>query len=139
MKKCSTCNQDKDESEFHTHATRGLQSTCRVCRSEYNRVHYQKNKSKYKSSASKHKKKKREFIRGFKKKPCADCGIEYPYYVMQFDHLGDKDFMIGSQGWSRSYEDIQGEINKCDVVCANCHAQRTHERCSGTERDSKPC
>jgi len=33
-----------------------------------------------------HTKKRKEFVRQSKLKPCADCGIQYPFYVMDFDH-----------------------------------------------------
>ena len=65
-----------------------------------------------------------------KRKPCADCEHEYKPYVMDFDHRPNekKSFVIstaasqGSYGWER----IQQEIDKCDVVCANCHRERTY-------------
>lgn len=67
-------------------------------------------------------------IRDAKDKPCADCGIQYPYYVMQFDHVrGEKKFNLGG-GWNNSIEAIREEIAKCDVVCSNCHAERTYQR-----------
>jgi hypothetical protein len=61
--------------------------------------------------------------------PCTDCGINYPYYVMDFDHLSDKEYQISamlSQGYSM--ETVQKEIDKCEIVCSNCHRIRTHER-----------
>jgi len=62
-----------------------------------------------------------------KSKPCADCGVQYPPYVMQFDHVrGVKEFGIarGRNGcWSSKR--LLDEIAKCEVVCANCHAERT--------------
>jgi hypothetical protein len=71
----------------------------------------------------------REWIRQLKEKPCADCGIPYPFYVMQFDHVrGEKLFNIGSQGPTRSVQQVLDEVEKCDVVCANCHAARTYSR-----------
>jgi hypothetical protein len=71
----------------------------------------------------------REWIRSLKEKPCADCGIPYPFYVMQFDHVrGEKLFNIGTRGPTRSSEQILAEVKKCDVVCANCHAARTYRR-----------
>ena len=70
----------------------------------------------------------RAIIRGAKDQPCADCGHSYPYYVMQFDHLGDKEFNVGNIGPTGSRSRLINEINKCDVVCANCHAERTHQR-----------
>ncbi len=65
-----------------------------------------------------------------KDKPCADCGIHYPYYVMEFDHLdsGVKEFNISAGVTCASYERLISEIAKCEVVCANCHAERTYQR-----------
>jgi len=67
-------------------------------------------------------------IRGAKNRLCADCGVQYPYYVMQFDHRDrmGKLFTIGSRGPVTSTRRLQAEIAKCDVVCANCHAERTY-------------
>lgn len=62
--------------------------------------------------------------------PCTDCGISYPYVVMQFDHVrGDKVANVSRlvarlAAWHR----IEAEIAKCELVCANCHALRTHRR-----------
>lgn len=65
-----------------------------------------------------------------KARPCADCGVQYPPYVMQFDHREPKTklFVIGASLFSRSLSAVLAEIEKCDVVCANCHFQRTWER-----------
>lgn len=62
-----------------------------------------------------------------KDKPCTDCGVKYPYFVMQFDHLdpSQKSFNIGSFS-TQSMSQVLEEIAKCEVVCANCHATRTH-------------
>jgi hypothetical protein len=61
--------------------------------------------------------------------PCADCGILYPYYVMDFDHKeGEiKEYELNriTQMTTRA---ILREIEKCDVVCSNCHRERTHQR-----------
>src|ERR1700721_1923990 len=61
--------------------------------------------------------------------PCTDCGIQYPYYVMQFDHLNpvDKKWKVSSIG-SASRLKIFKELAKCGVVCANCHSIRTYKR-----------
>ena len=59
---------------------------------------------------------------------CTDCGEKYPYFVLQFDHIGnDKEFNV-SQMMNRSLDDIKKEIAKCEVVCANCHAYRSQAR-----------
>lgn len=69
-------------------------------------------------------------MRDAKAKPCADCGIQYPGYVMQFDHLSDKRFPL-SNARSESVKTLLAEIAKCEVVCANCHAERTFRRSEG--------
>lgn len=62
--------------------------------------------------------------------PCVDCGKEYPYYVMDFDHVrGEKVASVSallSNGFS--WKVIEEEIAKCDIVCANCHRIRTHAK-----------
>jgi len=71
----------------------------------------------------------RHIINAFKTKPCTDCGIKYPFYVMDFDHLNpqDKKFNL-SRSKGKSLEEIRLEIAKCEVVCADCHRIRTHKR-----------
>jgi hypothetical protein len=61
-----------------------------------------------------------------------DCGQTFPPYVMDFDHVrGEKKYNVGlmaSSGYSLKM--IAAEIQKCDLVCANCHRIRTHQRLS---------
>lgn len=74
--------------------------------------------------------KRHDFVREAKSKPCTDCGIQYPYYVMQFDHCrGTKELQMDVRTVARTgLERLTAEIAKCDVVCANCHAERTQNR-----------
>lgn len=48
--------------------------------------------------------------------------------MLDFDHLDDKVAnvvdMPGKFGWDK----IQKEIDKCDLICSNCHRRRTYER-----------
>lgn len=72
--------------------------------------------------------KKREFVNREKSRPCSDCGVQYSTWVMQFDHRDPalKLFDLSDFG-SIGMEKIMAEIAKCDAVCANCHAERTHK------------
>lgn len=72
----------------------------------------------------------RELVESGKDRPCCDCGVKYPSHVMQYDHVrGDKKFNLGeATAKGRSLKAVQEEIDKCEVVCANCHAERTWQR-----------
>ncbi len=65
----------------------------------------------------------------FKSKPCMDCKTQYQPWVMQYDHrpTEDKRFNLSAESRKREFSvlDTINEIKKCDVVCANCHADRT--------------
>lgn len=59
---------------------------------------------------------------------CMDCGLHPKYsQVLEFDHRPDEDkkFHISDGMIAGTMEDLIIEINKCDVVCANCHRVRT--------------
>lgn len=92
------------------------------------RRHYLNNKQAYIENSISAKKRLRAYVRTRKDKPCTDCGLEYPYYVMQFDHLGDKKYTIGVLVNLNNRAKLEIELAKCEVVCANCHAIRTHQR-----------
>ena len=71
----------------------------------------------------------RNWIKGVKESnPCADCLQYFPSYVMQFDHVrGVKSFTIGAcSRFTKGRAKIEAEMAKCDIVCANCHMERTH-------------
>ena len=77
--------------------------------------------------------KRARMIDALKSGPCVDCGVSYPPYVMQFDHTGNDKFKPVSQMTNYSLERVLEEIKKCDLVCANCHAERTHNRAAVEE------
>ncbi len=106
---------------------------------EYQRIWYARNKqlqiSRVRVSRVKRRDRLAEWINQFKYKPCADCGGEFPPYLMDFDHVaGDKlDVIWGMRMRTESREAIKAEIDKCEVVCANCHRARTHARRLGLD------
>jgi len=71
-----------------------------------------------------------QYLRDLKTKtPCIDCGINYPYYVMDFDHVrGVKHANVMELVSTLSKKRIDQEIAKCEIVCSNCHRIRTHMR-----------
>jgi hypothetical protein len=59
--------------------------------------------------------------------PCVDCGLEWPSYVMDFDHRGSDKIAAVSVLCHKAvpYARIDAEIAKCELVCSNCHRIRT--------------
>jgi len=63
-------------------------------------------------------------------RPCYDCGNVFPPVCMDWDHLPqfEKSFNIGVDQDSRRFDLVIDEINKCQLVCSNCHRIRTQAR-----------
>ncbi len=60
---------------------------------------------------------------------CTDCGGKYPYWVLDFDHLGEKEFNVSAyREITVNLEKVKEEVSKCEVVCANCHRTRSYIR-----------
>jgi hypothetical protein len=100
------------------------------------RRHYLRNQKAMKERAElKNRERHAEYaekIKVAKARPCADCNIEYPHYVMDFDHVrGKKVGNVSTMAHAlRPWKLIEQEIAKCDVVCSNCHRERTYVRLS---------
>ena len=56
---------------------------------------------------------------------CEICGYHKCDGALEFHHLDkdDKSFAIGHKGYTRSWEKTKAELNKCMLVCANCHRE----------------
>jgi hypothetical protein len=121
---------------FKVKGTHGRQAYCVACQAAYRRQHYLANKQKYVEKAKRSAAARREMIRATIQKAkegkrCADCGRVYPPWVLQFDHLdaADKEAAVANMaGRGVSVARVLSEIAKCEIVCANCHADRTHRR-----------
>lgn len=53
-----------------------------------------------------------------------ECGYDKYIGALEFHHLfGDKDFGISHKGYTRSWERVKTELDKCIMLCANCHRE----------------
>ena len=132
MFRCSKCKRSKPEKEFSARPNGKPRGVCKKCVNKYSRAKYQEDPDRYADSRYKNKKKRRDALRDLvakaKDKPCADCDNSYPKAVMEFDHRpGTKkvDAVANLVGSGRKAA-VLLEIEKCDVVCANCHRIRTY-------------
>lgn len=87
-------------------------------------------KEKPERRSAKSKKEVQEMLGKIKEQNgCTDCKQKYPWYVLDFDHVyGKKVANIGQMLNYFSVEDILKEVAKCDIVCSNCHRERTYQR-----------
>lgn len=131
LKRCFKCGIEKPTNQFSKNKGRsdGLSGQCKECHSIMRKEHYENNKKKIFQQVNIKKKECYDWLITLKNKPCTDCGNCFPHYVMDFDHLGNKEFSVsnGRQG-GFSKKRILEEIKKCELVCSNCHRIRTYER-----------
>jgi hypothetical protein len=143
-KECTKCHNILPVSDFNisrTSNTKKFYKTyCKSCQKLYKQNYDLNNTDKHHSYYKSHKdyyirankeisERNKKFILEFKlDKNCKDCGINYPYYVLDFDHLHSKKENISYLIFGRSIDVILEEISKCDIVCSNCHRIRTYNR-----------
>lgn len=100
------------------------QTNCKKCQKKYRREHYLKNKEKYINKAKKYRlNQKKWFIDEIKSKlECTSCD-EKRYWVLDFHHKDPtkKDGSVGYIAGRFSKKRILEEIEKCVVLCSNCH------------------
>jgi len=133
-RRCGRCGELKPVDDFNwRRIERGQRDNlCRPCRAAYHHEHYVANRHRYVDQARVRKQalaleRTTYLIEYFASHPCADCGETDPT-VLEFDHLRDKAFNIGSALPYRNWQSVLDEIEKCEVVCANCHRRRTMRR-----------
>lgn len=135
VKRCPRCKESKDVADFARSKGKkdGYQTYCRACVKEQNHEYYLRTPEKnYDRRLAKYRAQwiSRRVLNWYlSKHPCVDCG-ETDRVVMEFDHVrGEKRYNISemvSRGFG--YDSIMAEIEKCEVVCANCHRRRTARR-----------
>jgi len=136
---CTRCNETKSSIHFSPSGRGGkyFASKCKPCNAEAAREYRLKNNEQVNKVAKRSRAKRskanyrarKDYISKLKEKPCSDCKVQYPWYVMDFDHRpGEtKEFTIG-QSPNIAWDRILKEVAKCDVVCSNCHRERTYQR-----------
>ena len=100
-----------------------------VCANCHRKLHKNKNDPKYKqNSDTPSQQRKREITRWFYKYKttlvCEQCD-ESESCCIDFHHKRDKEMVVGEcagHGWSKKR--ILNEIEKCEILCANCHREK---------------
>ena len=132
MKICGRCGEAKPLSEFHRRG-RGHQAWCKSCRKSYDAAYFRAERSEVMATKRKRWKQLVDWHNKLKEsKPCADCGQYFHHAAMGWDHLPGSDKHNDVSNLRRiSRRAVLAEIEKCELVCANCHAVRSYERRRG--------
>jgi L-lactate utilization protein LutB len=93
---------------------------------EYNKFWYRRHRERLLEERKQHNQELRQWLRQYKSKLCCiKCGESHPA-CLQFHHRDreNKSFGIGSfiGRTHLSIKRLKKEIDKCDVLCGNCHA-----------------
>lgn len=132
-RRCAKCGEVKSESEFHVSSARGRQAWCKPCRKVYDAEYHKKRAVVRRRQSVLRRRAIGEWYRSLKNAPCVACGRRFHHSAMQWDHLpgttkrDDLGRLVNGHGRRAILE----EIEKCELVCANCHAVRTFERRRG--------
>lgn len=121
MKYCTKCEIEKDDDAFgwrtaRWHNNRVIKRNwCKTCHCAEAKARTDKNRTQV------------TLIK--ESTPCMDCSLYFRGYVMEHHHRPDEIKIADiSKMCSRvsDFTKIQAEIDKCDLLCANCHRERTH-------------
>ena len=126
FKVCGKCKVEKSIDCFSLKSKiKGTrQSNCKDCQKQYCRQHFKDNTSYYLQKARDTKRRSRETLNKYKETlKCSRCP-ENDICCLDFHHLNpdEKEISISqaaSSGWS--FKRLELELNKCIVLCSNCH------------------
>jgi len=121
---CNKCKQTKKPDQFRARSNGTLDtSNCIDC----DRAN---KKSKYNYGMS--------VLRRYKTiKGCVKCGYNSHHAALEFNHreptkkkftLGQRAASITAKRGCKSFLELRKELNKCDVLCGNCHGILTFEK-----------
>ena len=110
-KVCPKCKIEKNINDFYTRRGAQTHSYCKPC------VHIQ--------TIERQRNLKKLAIE-YKGGKCVDCGIIDHACVYDFHHLDqtEKDFTIAHRKQYKFDESMQKELDKCVLLCSNCHRKR---------------
>ena len=124
-KRCSACGETKPTSDFHRNTRRpdGLQYCCKECKGKIDKKGYQKDKQSYIDRTKNNKKRLCDEINEIKaSKGCLYCE-ELDPCCLEFHHLNSatKEATISRLMHTGQRLKALQEVDKCDIVCSNCH------------------
>lgn len=126
-KYCNSCAQVLPLTSFSPSG-----NSCRECANKRSRAYYAKAKqdtnwikqrnTRVAQDGLEKKKKAVEYLGG----KCLDCGGVFPSAVYDFHHLDptEKEHNLGNLLRKKNFAEVEKELSKCVLLCANCHRIR---------------
>ncbi len=95
---------------------------------ELQRKHYQNNKEKYADAQRKKRRENKKIVSDFKRGKSCVCGESHPC-CLDFHHRDSKlkERVISKAMWEWGAERLKNEIEKCELICSNCHRKHHYE------------
>lgn len=129
-KTCTACDQEKSVEDFGVkNVLTGLrQSYCKQCQREKAKAHYEANKTSYLVRNARRAEEVAKYVDELKAKtPCVDCGQVFKPRISDWHHKDSstKLKIVSVLRHSTTLPAVLREIEKCDLLCANCHRERT--------------
>ena len=129
VKECSKCHQilPLDNFRWKNKSLNKKHSQCKQCQSLADKKHYaesEKRRKAVRQLTDLQKQSNIEFIEFKKQQGCQKCG-EKRFYVLDFHHKNPNEKVneIAHMIKSSSIDNLEKEINKCVLLCANCHRE----------------
>jgi len=112
---CKVCKETRHKNDFSVMHTGYLHSYCIPCKRKYER-----------ENSNKRKRSTKEFLKEIKEQAeCSDCKNQFSYWQMDYDHITSDKLKSINKMQTGSLDELKKEISKCELVCANCHRNRT--------------
>lgn len=112
--KCKICGIDLTEKNWCNSGKRNYYYICKNCKKTYDRKSHAQKYISYKNS-----------LHNLKINGCAICGYNRCDSALSFHHVNPEDKKIGInlRYMSRENNILINELNKCILLCKNCHAE----------------
>lgn len=126
-KNCNNCREYMPLFEFNKNKSciNGRTGTCKTCTSKARKQWYADNRQRRQEAANQRNQERKRLIVDHFGDKCHDCGNTYQQCVYEFHHLDPTQKDVNpSKALSWSEERMWQELNKCIMLCSNCHKVR---------------
>ena len=99
-----------------------MSNRCKDCDIIYQQAYRKLNRTKINDRTNRLRRERKQFAIDYLGKVCYVCKNEFPLECYDLHHYNPqhKDLTIG-ENWIISWDKLKKELDKCILVCSNCH------------------